>query len=77
MSFGPATKPIDHETMALIAAFTAIKRAPAPKAERVAYTPGEPIVMSRRAAAPVRPSVTIGYPERALRDDGCISYRRR
>ncbi len=66
----PAIKPIDAETAAMIAAFTAIKRAPAPKAERVAYTPGEPIVMSRRAAAPVKPKIHIGYSVKSLRDAG-------
>lgn len=66
----PAIKPIDRDTLAMIAAFTAIKRAPAPKVERVAYTPNEPIVMVRRAAAPVKSKITIGYSVKSLRDAG-------
>lgn len=68
---GPATKPSDREVEAAIAAFLAnggkVKRPPPPKP--IAKRESGPIQLSRVAARPLTMKLTIGYPERALRDD--------
>lgn len=59
-----AIKPRDPAIMALVAAASVrriVPKAATPKARG-------PITMSRKAAAPVRPSVTQGFSFRSLRD---------